>query len=115
VQPSIVLEPESVVPLRRDQFVKMIEAGMFEEYERIELLEGVLVRVSPQDDPHAHMVLRITMLVTRVVGDRAGVAVQLPFNASAHSRPAALTHAARCDAGAPRAWAVPSPPWTVTT
>ncbi len=49
------LSPERVRPLSRDEYVRMVELGMFKD-ERVELLRGVLVTMSPQGPKH----LRIT-------------------------------------------------------
>src|SRR5512146_2117562 len=45
-------EPELVRPLKRSEYDRMVELGLFQD-ERIELIRGVLVRMSPQRAPHA--------------------------------------------------------------
>ena len=64
----------------------MVEAGLFQK-ERVELIHGILVRVSPQNAAHA-MVVQILnrLLMPRLVG-RADVRVQLPFAAGEDSMP----------------------------
>lgn len=42
---------EKIRPLSRKEFVQLAELGAFED-ERVELLFGVLVPMSPQDVPH---------------------------------------------------------------
>lgn len=80
------LAPERPRPLRRAEYEHLVEAGAFTD-ERIELLEGVLVSMSPQGTEHADIVRRLTMLFVRLVGDRALVSVQCPFAASDDSEP----------------------------
>jgi Uma2 family endonuclease len=80
------LAPERPRPLRRTEYEQLVDAGAFTD-ERIELLEGVLVSMSPQGTEHADVVSRLTMLFVRVVGDRALVRVQCPFAASDDSEP----------------------------
>ncbi len=87
MQVARLIDPERVVRLRRDVFVRMIEAGMFHDNDRVHLIDGVLVQMSPQNDPHARAIVRISNLLARRLGERADVACQVPFNASEYSRP----------------------------
>jgi Uma2 family endonuclease len=82
-----LIDPERVVRLRRDVFVRMIDAGIFDPDDRVQLIDGVLVQMSPQNDPHARAIVRISNLLARRLGTRADVACQVPFNASEYSRP----------------------------
>jgi Uma2 family endonuclease len=81
-----MLGPERVRPLRRDEYDRLVALGCFED-ERIELLGGALVEMSPQGAPHAYVVSRLAKLVTRTIGDRAEVRSQLPLGATADSEP----------------------------
>jgi len=45
--------------LRLCEYHRMVEAGVFEEDEGVELLEGVIVRMSPQNADHALVVERL--------------------------------------------------------
>jgi Uma2 family endonuclease len=80
------LEPERVRPLRRAEYDRLVELGYFED-EKIELLEGVLVAMSPQGTEHTHVVSKLTMLFARAIGERALLRVQGPFAASDSSEP----------------------------
>ena len=72
--------------IRRDEYDKMVELGLFED-ERVELLDGVIVTMSPKGAPHDSAIERLTeLLVTRLAG-RATVRVQSAFAASAGSQP----------------------------
>ena len=48
------LGPERVRGLRRDEYERLIDLGVFDG-ERIELLRGVLVHMSPQKEPHSRI------------------------------------------------------------
>ena len=54
----------------------MVEEGFFED-ERIELLRGALVRMSPQNAPHASRVQRLNTFLVPLFLGRAEVRVQL--------------------------------------
>lgn len=49
-----LLRPERVRGLRRDEYEQLIKLGAFGD-ERIELLRGSLVEMSPQGEPHARI------------------------------------------------------------
>src|SRR3954468_17120488 len=44
------IEPEQVRPFTRSEYAQMIELGLFQD-ERLELIRGVLVKMSPQAAP----------------------------------------------------------------
>ena len=50
-----------VHPLTVDDLAAMVDAGILGEDDHIELLDGVLVEMSPQGEPHAHAIRRLTM------------------------------------------------------
>ena len=78
--------PDRVRRLQRAEYDRMVGFGMFRG-EKIELLQGRLVTMSPQGKPHAFSVTRLNRLLVRALGDRAEVRVQAPFGASAESEP----------------------------
>jgi Uma2 family endonuclease len=80
------LAPERVRPLKRVEFETLVSLGLLGD-ERVELLGGVIVEMSPQNPRHAAAIQRLTQTLTRIVGDRAGVRIQLPFVASDDSLP----------------------------
>jgi Uma2 family endonuclease len=81
------LDLDRVWRLSRAQFEQMIDAGVFREDDRVELLEGVLVQMSPQSDRHANVIVLLSNILARLVAGRALVATQVPFPASPMSRP----------------------------
>jgi Uma2 family endonuclease len=64
----------------------MISAGLFVD-ERIELIRGALIEMSPQNLPHSYAIQVLTALLVPPLVGRAAVRVQLPFNASDDSVP----------------------------
>jgi len=80
------IAPERARPLRRCEYDRLVELGVFEG-ERIELLEGVLVAMTPQNAPHSGSIQRLnSILVPRLAG-RAEVRVQLALAVSDDSEP----------------------------
>jgi Uma2 family endonuclease len=90
VYAGIVLDLDSIArdirPIRRSEFKRMGEIGLFED-ERVELLEGVLVAMSPMGEPHADAIMRLNELLVVALRQRAWVRPQLPFAASELSQP----------------------------
>jgi Uma2 family endonuclease len=64
----------------------MISVGLFQD-ERIELIRGALIEMSPQNLPHSYAIQVLTALLVPPLVGRAAVRVQLPFNASEDSVP----------------------------
>ena len=65
----------------------MGEAGAFAPGERVELIEGEIVRMPPIGPLHSGLVNRLNRLLVRAVGDRAIVHVQNPVELSERSEP----------------------------
>jgi Uma2 family endonuclease len=80
------LEPERVRPLRREEYERLVELGCFEN-EKIELLEGWLIAMSPPGVGHAYAVQELTMLLVPAVVGRAIVRVQSSFALAEYSEP----------------------------
>jgi Uma2 family endonuclease len=80
------LAPELVRPITRAEYDRMIELGMFED-ERVELLGGVLVKMSPQLAPHASTVQKLTETLMTQVQKRFSVRSQLPLALSDDTEP----------------------------
>jgi Uma2 family endonuclease len=79
--------PDQLFRISRQMYEQMIKAELFHEDDRIQLLEGVLVQMSPQKSPHALTIVRLSKLLMRLLGDRADVAPQLPLRATDFSEP----------------------------
>lgn len=72
--------------MSRAEYDRLVELGFFER-ERVELIHGMVVRMSPIGPPHSEVVARLTKLFVRALGDRAGVRIQLPIVAWDESEP----------------------------
>lgn len=66
---------------------KMIDAGIFQEEDRVELLDGEIHNMSPIDAVHAAHVNRLTRLLTRIIDEQAIVSIQNPMELNDHSEP----------------------------
>ncbi len=80
------IEPESIRRLRRSEYHQLWRAGLF-EHERVELLFGQLVAMSPPDPSHDESVETIDDLLDGQLAGRARVRVQCSFAASDESEP----------------------------
>ncbi|MBI3183109.1 MAG: Uma2 family endonuclease [Myxococcales bacterium] len=80
------IAPERFRPIRRSEYDRMVDLGLFDG-ERVELLQGVLVQMSPQGAAHAHAVRRLMATLVPVLAGRAIVQAQLPLAASEESVP----------------------------
>jgi len=69
-----------------EEYHRMAEAGILSEDDRVELIEGELVAMSPIGSRHAAAVARLTVLFSRI-GDRGTVWVQNPIRLGRHSEP----------------------------
>lgn len=70
-----------------DEYHRMAEAGILGEDDRVELLDGEIVQVSPISARHAATVTRLQRLFERLAGDRAIVRVQNPVQLDRYSEP----------------------------
>jgi Uma2 family endonuclease len=81
-----LLASERLRPLKRSEYARLVGLGCFKD-EKMELLGGVLVAMSPAGAGHAHAVTRLAALLGRGVGDRAIVRPQVPLGATGDSEP----------------------------
>ncbi|HEV7730786.1 MAG TPA: Uma2 family endonuclease [Candidatus Binatia bacterium] len=70
-----------------DAFLRLVTDGVLGPDDRVELLEGVIVSMAPQDVPHATGMALVSRALFGVVGRDAHVRIQLPFRAGGHSLP----------------------------
>jgi Uma2 family endonuclease len=83
---AAVPEPdtERLSPVRHRRFTvaeyhQMIATGILGEDEHVELLEGEIVEISPQDKPHARAMAKLNRWFTRALSDEYVVRPQLPL------------------------------------
>jgi Uma2 family endonuclease len=70
-----------------DEYHRMGEAGILRDDDRVELIEGELVQMTPIGNPHAGTANRLTRLFVAAVGPRAVVTVQNPVRLDRHNEP----------------------------
>ncbi len=80
------------IPPRKYRFTvhdyhRMAEAGILGEDDRVELIEGEIIEMSPIGSRHAGCVNRLTRLLVRGVGNRAVIGAQNPVRVSDLSEP----------------------------
>ncbi|NBC15286.1 MAG: Uma2 family endonuclease [Gammaproteobacteria bacterium] len=76
-----------VFRLSVDAYHRMIDAGVFDEDDRVELIDGELRAMPPIKSDHAGKTTRLNRLLTLGAGDSALVAVQNPITLRAFSEP----------------------------
>lgn len=80
------ISPETPRPISRVEYERMVEMGLFED-ERVELLYGVIISMSPHGPEHDGALSRLTELLVARLAGRARVRVQSSFAASDGSEP----------------------------
>lgn len=78
---------ESPRLLSVEEYHRMIEVGIFDEDEHVELLEGVIVTMTPHSPAHAHCIRWLTSFLARTLGEEYAVGVQLPLTLGQRSEP----------------------------
>jgi Uma2 family endonuclease len=81
-----MLDPAMVRPLKRAEYDQLVAAGAFEN-ERVELLEGMVVKMNPKGPPHEDAIQELNRLLVLAVVGRATVRIQSSFAASDRSEP----------------------------
>jgi Uma2 family endonuclease len=70
-----------------DEYHRMAEAGILSEDDRVELIDGEVVRVSPIGHTHGSCVKRLNSILNRRIGLLAIVSVQDPIRLNDYSEP----------------------------
>src|SRR5512144_3282653 len=83
---ALSIEPELIRPLKRSEYDRMIELGVFED-ERVELIRGVLIRMSPRRAPHASTVQQLNDLLSARLQKRFTLRIQSPLALSDDTEP----------------------------
>lgn len=73
--------------IRVDEYHRMIEAGILDENERVQLIDGVLVAMTPQGRLHAFVIQELNRLLVRALADDYKVLTQLPLTLGGDSEP----------------------------
>jgi Uma2 family endonuclease len=70
-----------------EEYYRMADTGILAPSDRVELIEGEIVEMSPIGDRHLNAVNRATMIFARGVGDKAVVSIQNPAHMDRHNEP----------------------------
>ena len=77
---ATVAAPPQTLPMRRrftvDEYFALAEAGILRKEERVELIEGEIIIMSPITDPHRQSVNWLDHLLGAALGERAMVQAQ---------------------------------------
>jgi len=71
----------------RERYWQLVEDGVIGPDDRVELLDGVIVAMSPQNPSHAFATAALTRWLGAAVGSHAYLRVQLPLDVSTASIP----------------------------
>jgi len=69
------------------EYERMVETGILREDDRVELIEGEILEMSPIGERHAACVRKVNRTLMRLVGDRSLVSVQSPIAIPEWSEP----------------------------
>ena len=69
------------------EYYRMAAANILTEEDRVELIAGQIVAMSPIGSRHAACVKRLNLLLGKIVGDSMLIGVQDPIQLDAHSAP----------------------------
>jgi Uma2 family endonuclease len=86
IDPSL-LSADTIRPLSRAEYERMVELGFFDEDEHVELLDGVLVQMSPHGWRHAEVIEWLSNELARAIDRSLSVRVQLPIALGPYSEP----------------------------
>ena len=88
---AAVAAPPQTVPMRRrftvDEYFALAEAGILHKDERIELIDGEIIVMSPINDPHRQSVNWVSLLLIEAFARRAMVQVQATIRLNDNTAP----------------------------
>lgn len=71
----------------RKEFDRLAEAGILDPSERVQLIEGDIVTMTPQNSPHAASIGKTQRVLERLYGSNVWVRVQMPLIIDPDSEP----------------------------
>ncbi len=84
-------DPQAVpIPRHRftvEDFARLGEAGIFSEDDRVELIDGEILDMTPIGQPHAWIVNRLNRRLVTRLAERTYVSVQNPLRLDGHTEP----------------------------
>lgn len=85
---ALAVDPD--LPRRRfrvDEYHRMGEAGILTETDRVELIDGEIIEMTPIGDPHVDLVIVLTGRLSAAIGPRAMISVQNPVRLNDRTEP----------------------------
>lgn len=82
-----VIVPECLRRIRVEEYHRMIETGILGEDEKVQLVDGMLVAMTPQGRARAFVIQELTRTFVRQLGDEYRVLSQLPLTLAGDSEP----------------------------
>lgn len=86
LEAMVPIRPDNVRGLQRSEFEQLVELGVFQE-DRVELLEGQLVQMSPQGEAHSSITRHLADLLYRGLPDSMMLQQHSSFRAGERSMP----------------------------
>jgi Uma2 family endonuclease len=83
---SPAIAPDQIRPLRVEEYMRLVEAGVFDD-EKVELLDGVVVKMSAQGPRHLELIAFLNRLLARRLPDDYRVLPQCTHRLSEYSAP----------------------------
>ncbi len=81
-----ILAPDGIRKLSRREYDKLVDLGVFED-ERVELLRGMLITMSPQGGPHSAITSWLVQRLVRLLDESFDVRAHSPYAATEDSEP----------------------------
>ncbi len=86
--PAVTNEADADIrPITVPEYFRMVETGIIDADEHVELLDGLLLKMSSVGARHLYVVSRLTKLCNAQLGDRGLVVTQTNFDLDAISEP----------------------------
>lgn len=82
----MTIDSRRIRPLQRSEYDHLVEAGVFDD-EKIELIDGALVEMSPEGVPHSWAIQQLNRMLARGLPDELAVRVGHPWVANDISEP----------------------------
>ncbi len=70
-----------------NDYHRMVEAGILQLDERLELIEGQIIKMSPKGTAHEAAITRLERILRRQLGDRVIIRLQSPIQLNNRSEP----------------------------
>ena len=70
-----------------DEYYKLAEVGILKDTDKVELINGEIITMSPMNAPHSGMVARIARLLIKKLDEKATILIQSPIRLDNHSEP----------------------------